>query len=101
MIRSSVVTLIAATPEPRGVFDTPVETERTVYCDVMSVGMRETYAAMASGYAPEIKLVLSDYAEYDGERKCRFEGVRYRILRTYIRDDMAIELVLEREEGLA
>lgn len=82
-------------------FDTPVETERQVYCDVASVGMRETYEAMASGYAPEIKLVLSDYAEYQGERKCLFEGVRYRILRTYVRDDYQIELVLEREEGLA
>ena len=101
MIRASVVTLIKASPEPRGVFDTPVETERQVYCDVASVGMRETYEAMASGYAPEIKLVLSDYAEYQGERKCLFEGVRYRILRTYVRDDLRIELVLEREEGLA
>lgn len=100
MIRSSVVTLLAASPEPRGVFTTPVETGRTVYCNVASVGMRETYEAMASGYAPEIKLVLSDYAEYQGERKCDFEGVRYRILRTYVRDDLAIELVLEREAGL-
>ena len=101
MIRSSTVTLIKASPEPRGVFETPVETPRNVFCGVASVGMRETYEAMASGYAPEIKLVLSDYAEYQGERKCLFEGVRYRILRTYVRDDYQIELVLEREEGLA
>lgn len=100
MIRSSVVTLITETPEPRGVFDTPVETERQVFCGVASVGMRETYEAMASGYAPEVKLILSDYAEYRGERKCSFEGTRYRILRSYVRDDYGIELVLEREEGL-
>ncbi len=101
MIRSSVVTLLTASPEPRGVFQTPTETPREVYCGVMSVGMKETYEAMASGYAPEIKLVLSDYTEYQGERTCIFEGVRYRILRTYIRNDYCIELVLEREEGLA
>ena len=99
MIRSSTVTLLAGAPTPRGVFQTPVETEREVFCDVASVGMRETYEAMASGYMPEIKLVLSDYAEWQGERRCLFEGVRYRILRTYIRDDARMELVLEREEA--
>ena len=101
MIRASTVTLLTGAPEPRGVFQTPVETEREVYCEVMSVGMKETYEAMASGYAPEMKLVLRDYAEYQGERRCIFEGVRYRVLRTYIRNDYGIELVLEREEGLA
>ena len=99
MIRSSTVTLLSGAPTPRGVFQTPVETEREVFCDVASVGMRETYEAMASGYMPEIKLVLSDYAEWQGERRCLFEGNRYRILRTYIRDDARMELVLEREEA--
>ena len=101
MIRASTVTLLTGTPEPRGVFQTPVETGRDVYCEVMSVGMKETYEAMASGYAPEVKLFLHDYAEYQRERCCIFEGIRYRILRSYIRNDYGIELVLEREEGLA
>lgn len=96
MIRSSTVTLLAGAPEPRGVFQLPIETEREVFCDVMSVGMREAYEAMANGHRPDIRLLLSDYAEYQGESECIFEGTRYGILRTYVRDDAGIELTLER-----
>lgn len=99
MIRSSTVTLITGAHEPRGAFVDPVETGREVYCDVQSVGMREAYEAMAHGHHPEWVLVLSDYGEYQGERICSFEGARYRIMRTYVRSDYAIELTLEREEG--
>lgn len=99
MIRSSTVTLLTGAPEPRGVFVTPSEMGREVFCDVMSVGMREVYEAMTHGHRPEWTLTLSDYAEYQGERVCLFEGTRYRILRTYVRPDFAIELTLEREEG--
>lgn len=101
MIRSSTVTLLAGVPEPRGVFQTPAETGREVYCDVQSVGMRETYEAMTHGHQPEWTLILSDYSEYQGERRCIFERVPYRIIRTYVRADFAIELTLEREEGPA
>ena len=101
MIRASTVTLISGVPEPRGVFQTPTETGREVYCDVQSVGMREVYEAMTHGHRPEWTLILSDYAEYQGERTCLFEGVRFRIIRTYVRSDLRIELTLEREEGVA
>ena len=77
----------------------PAETGREVFCDVQSVGMREAYEAMAHGHHPEWTLVLSDYGEYQNERVCLFEGVRYRIMRTYVRSDFRIELTLEREEG--
>ena len=99
MIRSSTVTLLAGVPEPRGVFQMPAETGREVYCDVQSVGMRETYEAMTHGHRPEWTLILSDYSEYQGERRCVFERVPYRIIRTYVRADFTIELTLEREEG--
>lgn len=99
MIRSSTVTLIKGSPEPRGVFVTPVDKGREVFCDVQSVGMREAYEAMAHGHHPEWVLVLSDYREYENERICLFEGIPYRIMRTYVRSDYRIELTLEREEG--
>lgn len=91
--------LISGSPEPRGAFVQPVETLREVMCDVLSVGMREVYEAMSHGHSPEWTLVLSDYAEYQGERTCIFERVRYRIIRTYVRQDHRIELTLEREDG--
>lgn len=96
MIRASEVTLIAAVPDAHGVYETPARPERTVFCDVQSVGRAEAYEAMSHGLRPEWVLVLSDYAEYDGELECRFEGRKYKILRTYVRNDHRIELTIER-----
>lgn len=96
MARYSTVALIQDTPAPHGVYDNPVPFERTVYCEVRSVSRAETYEALTHGLHPELTLVLSDHAEYMEEPTCRFNGKMYRIIRTYVRDDMQIELVLER-----
>lgn len=62
--------------------------ERTVFVDVRSIGMNEFYQAEATGLKPEIKFVLADALDYNGEQQLRFTpfgGVseRYRVLRTY------------------
>jgi len=73
------------------------ETRRTVLADDYSVGMTETYQAMAVGYKPEVKLVLTNWLDYCGEEFVEFvpfgrsEAVRLKILRTY-RNGEALEL---------
>ena len=96
MIRASTVTLVTPKTPGHGVYDAPELNERTVYCDVESVSRREMYEAMNHGMKPSWVLVLSDYAEYQDEETCIFEGKTYRILRTYVRQDHAIELTIER-----
>lgn len=96
MIRSSAVTLIADAPDAHGIYETISNPTRTVPCDVNSVGRREAYEAMSHNLHPEWVLVLGDYAEYDGETSCEFEGKNYKIIRTYVRSDSRIELTLER-----
>ena len=39
MYKADVLTLIGETGTPRGVYDTPTETERTVYCTIRSVSV--------------------------------------------------------------
>lgn len=80
-----------------------VETKREVFCGARSIGQREFYAASTTDFHPELKLVLADYLDYDGETLADFEGQRYRILRTY-RPGQELELTLERapaEDGAA
>ena len=80
-----------------------VETQREVLCGFRSIGQREFYQANATDFHPELKLVLSDYLDYDGETLVDYNGTRYRILRTY-RTGLELELTLERasaEEGEA
>lgn len=94
MMFRDVLTLIAEDPKAHGVTDKPKETERTVFCTVRSVGMNEAYQALANGLQPQFVFVLSDFDDYDGEKICEYNGKRYRIVRTY-RRNQAIELTVE------
>lgn len=88
------VLILVAESQPHGVYDTPVETQRQVYCTVRSVGMTEAYTAMSNGLHPTFVFDLTDYTDYQGEKVCIYNGVRYRIVRTY-RNNQSIELTVE------
>lgn len=72
------------------------ETKREVFCDKASIGQKEFYQAHAVGLQPEIKFVLADYLDYNGEQLVEYDGQRYRVLRTY-RTGLELELVVYRE----
>lgn len=79
------------------------DVRREVFCGFRSIGMREFYAANGTDFHPELKLVLADYLDYNGETLADYNGQRYRILRTY-RQGQELELTLERapaEDGEA
>lgn len=71
------------------------ETRREVLCGVRSIGMKEFYSAHSTDFHPELKLVLADYLDYDGETLAEYNGELFRILRTY-RVGQELELTLER-----
>lgn len=72
------------------------ETSREVFCRQASIGQKEFYQAHAVGLQPELKLVLADYLDYNGEQFVEFDGQRYRVLRTY-RTGLELELIVYRE----
>lgn len=78
-----------------------VETRTSVLADDYSVGMAETYQAMAVGYKPEVKLVLTNWLDYHGEEYVEYTPfgwsapIRFKILRTY-RNGEALELTCYR-----
>lgn len=96
MIRASTVTLLKEVPKARGVYDAPDPEQREVACTVQSVYRQEFYAALSQGFTPSCVLILGNYAEYQDERECIFEGQRYKIIRPYVRPDNRIELTVER-----
>lgn len=100
---SEVLTLIQRTQGVDEYGDPKItETARTVFCREASVGQSEFYQAHATGLKPEIKLVLADYLEYNGEQLLRYtpkgqtESQLYRVLRTY-RIGQELELTVYRE----
>lgn len=104
MIRADVIYLLAENPGTHGVFDKPTYTERMVYCTVRSVGMSEFYRAHEQGLEPSIVFVLTDYADYNGERLIRWgekDKARYfSVIRTYI-DGQSIEITCEEAKAYA
>jgi len=75
---------------------TITETRRDVFCNKASIGQKEFYQAHAVGLQPELKLVIADYLDYEGETLVEYDGQIYRVLRTY-RAGQELELVVYRE----
>lgn len=96
MTKHDILTLISESPDPRSVNDAATATERDVFCTVRSVGMRESYEAMAHGLMPELVFVLAQDFEYQGEKRCRRGNVYYDIIRTYVTETDGIELTVQR-----
>ncbi|MBQ1366125.1 MAG: phage head closure protein [Clostridia bacterium] len=96
MMKANVVDLITVSPEAAGVGTEPLDTRRTVFCTVRSIGQQEAYLAMGQGLNPELKVILAHDFEYEGERLCEMDGVLYDILRTYVTETDGIELTLQR-----
>ena len=71
-------------------------TERTVFVRPRSVYASEFYQAAAVGLKPSLTLVLSSFADYDGEKLVEYNGKEYTVTRTYQRPDRdSVELTLE------
>lgn len=72
------------------------ETTREVFAKLGSIGQKEFYQAQAVGLQPELKFVLADSLDYEGETLVEHNGQRYRVLRTY-RKGQELELTVYRE----
>ena len=80
--------------------DTGSEMRYTSYAEVASVFMSETYAAMAVGLRPDLRVILPSYDDdYHGEQRLELHEVPYRIERAYRADDGTAELTVTRLKG--
>lgn len=70
------------------------ETEREVFCKVLSIGLKRKVEALTAGLKLSFKIILSDYAEYEEEEILEYKGIRYNVVSTYIAEDNSIELML-------
>lgn len=66
--------------------------ERKVLAHKQSTRQSEFYQAQAVGIKPEIVFVIRSF-EYRDEEKLKFNGIVYRILRTYDKGNGTIEIV--------
>jgi hypothetical protein len=69
--------------------------KRDVFCKLRSVGHAEFYEAYSADYRPELKFVLTDYLDYEGETLVKYGANLYRVIRTY-RDGQELEITVGR-----
>lgn len=94
---NDVITLIQQTRSVDDYGDPVItETTRDVFAKLESIGQKEFYQAHAVGLQPEVKFVLADYLDYDGEEAVLHNVQRYRVLRTY-RKGQELEITVYRE----
>ena len=60
-----------------------VESERNVFAEVKSIGTKEFYEAQALGLQPELKFVIADYLDYQGEKLIKFQKFGESVEKTY------------------
>lgn len=87
MVRATTITLLTEEPEAHGVFDQPREDRNEVFAEVISVSQNEFYKALQNGLTPELVFQLTDYGDYNGEKVFLYEGNRWRVIRTYIKEE--------------
>lgn len=69
------------------------KTRREVLGKQLSIGTTEFYQAAATNYRPELKFLLADVYDYEGENYVLYDGTLYSVLRTY-RTGHELELTL-------
>jgi SPP1 family predicted phage head-tail adaptor len=94
---NDVITLLSIEEEPNDIGDLVETITRTeVFAEVRSIGMKEKYEALAVGLKPELTFVLADYYDYDNQQAVEYNGIRYKVLRTYQKRTHELEIVVTR-----
>lgn len=68
---------------------------RVVFCGLRSIGQAEFYGAQATDLRPELKFIIADYLDYEGEAFVLYGADLYRVIRTY-RAGQELELTVAR-----
>ena len=94
MKKYDIVTLVKENPTAHGMFDKPGKTLRTLYCEIDSVGMNETYQAMSNGLEAEYTIKLALAEDYQNEKIAVYNNNNYRVIRSASLPNGGLKLIL-------
>lgn len=72
-----------------------VKTTSTIFCNIKSISQSEFYQAAQAGLRPSITFIVHLF-EYEGQKKVKYNGLEYNVIRTYATGLEEIELICER-----
>lgn len=88
-----VIDLIAQTFNVNAIGDQiATETRRTVYAVVDSYVAKRKIENLSAGTKPEIKFLISNRADYEGEQIVEYAGARYNVTAVAFKDNDVVEL---------
>ena len=92
--------LIAQTPDGKDSIGQPLYklSEREVLVEVQSVNSTEFFSGRQGGLSPALRFRI-DRNGYQGEKICKYNGIRYSIYKVYESDNIYIDLYAEEENG--
>ena len=98
-MKSDVANLVAETftQNAYGVMEANTSL-RQVYVDVTSVGSSEWFEGSRNGLNPQLRFTMFSH-DYNDEKVIEYNGVKYTIYRTYLKDLDHIELYTELKKG--
>lgn len=70
------------------------KTYKSIYAELLSISQTEFYQAAAAGLKPQVKFRIYSF-EYEGNKRLKYNGEIYKIMRTYKPDLEHIELTCE------
>ena len=77
---------------------TVTETSKQVFATAKPITQNEFFSARTTGINPAVKMLVF-FGDYAGEELLEWNGQKYNIYRTYLREDDIIELYAERHIG--
>lgn len=92
----STCRLIGFSPDAHEAGAAVTEAARTVKVTEKSVGLTESYQAMALGLNPEKRLLIPYERDYRGERELEYEGERWKVLRVAGNEYNGVLLTIQR-----
>lgn len=72
-----------------------VENNINILCGISSIGRNEYYKAAAKGLKLEMTFTVHEF-EYSGEDEVIYDKSRYRVVRTYKKNNEEIELICKK-----
>lgn len=76
-----------------------VDEERQIFCSVIGTSRQEFFNSGENGMK-QLKTIVVDSDEYDGETALLFNNIKYTIYRHFMRDDGFTELYCEVRKGV-
>lgn len=80
-----------------GVISTSQNTKQ-VFCNVSSVSSTEWFEGGRNGLNPKFRFTMFAH-DYSGEEIVEYNGKRYSVYRTFLKDADAIEIYVEKKKG--